>query len=71
MNEALEKLQKLKADMPSLKSPRHYAEHILSLRKREDRAKALAEVPERFQDMVKKHVESHFMRMKNIQEKGK
>ncbi len=47
------------------KRPREYAEHILTLRKREDRAKALSEVPEHLQDMVKKHVESHFMRMKN------
>jgi hypothetical protein len=64
MNEALEKLNKLKNDMPSLKRPRHYAEHICNLKTREERAKALAEVPEEFMSMVKSHVETFFMTRK-------
>lgn len=44
--------------------PRHYAEAILSLKTKEERRKALAEVPEQFREMVRIHVEHAFMTRK-------
>ncbi len=66
MNDLIEKIKKLQADAPALRNrrPRHYAEQICSLKTKEERNKALLEVPEEWRDLVKKHVENEFMRRK-------
>lgn len=67
MNEALEKLAKLKADFPKIKSekrPRFYAEAIIAMKDREQRREALEQVPEQFRHWVKFYVVDYFNRRK-------
>ncbi len=55
---ALDKLKRIRESLKSKeKWPRHYAESILALKTKEERIKALSEVPEHMQDLVKRHVE--------------
>lgn len=67
MSDAIEKLAKLKADFPNLKSekrPRQYAEDIIAMKDREQRREALEHVPGQFRDWVKFYVVDYFNRRK-------
>lgn len=67
INEALDKLEKLKADFPKIKSekrPRYYAEEIIAMKDIEQRREALEQVPERFRDWVRFYVVDHFNKRK-------
>ena len=46
------------------KAPRHYAEQILELQTREERNRALQQVPEHLQGIVRRHVENAFIKKK-------
>jgi len=71
MTELAEKIENLrrlaqerKTGKKAEKWPRHYAEEILKLKPREERAAALAKVPEEFRAMVETHVKTHFLMRK-------
>lgn len=59
---ALEKLEALAASQRREKRPRQHAEEILMLRTKEQRARALANVPAHLQPLVRRHVETVFLK---------
>ena len=75
MNEAMTKLAKLQAEAKALQSakkpeaPRQYAELILKLPTREARRDYLDKCPKHLQDLIRKHVENHFERVKYANQK--
>ena len=63
MTTALEKLSKLRADLPFVKKekpPRTYADEILELKTKEERREALEKVPEDMRQLVKFYIYDHY-----------
>ena len=68
---AMIKLQRLIAELPRIrsekvKSPRDYASDIMKLKTREERVKALHDVPDEYRALVKTHVVNFFERKKGL-----
>ena len=73
MTTALEKLSKLRADLPFVKKekpPRTYADEILELKTKEERREALEKVPEDIRQLVKFYVFNHFATSKKYHDKS-